>query len=160
MRPIPLLMLLALLAGCEAEAPTPRDVAAGEAEGLAPAATGAIPPTPDAAILQPLTRTEFEARLESGAGCSLERDADLLVVTVMGDGVAKAGGRVADLGGVPTTLNAMSEGGRFTAGDLSIAVAPFGEGTLEEGVVGRPARVEVRSAGREERFTGRWVCGS
>lgn len=167
-----LLTLISLsIASCDAQTPTPKEVATGQADGV-PATPAAAPLAPDAApppstaagpLLSTVSRAEFEPRLDPGAGCTLARDGDDLIVAVIGDGVAKVDGRVVDLTGVPTDYNALAAGGRFSGGGATIQVtlAPdLGEGDSVGETSTKPARVKVISAGRTDRFEAAWTCGS
>ena len=163
-----------LLVGCgEAQAPTPQDVETGQAEGLPPTADppqpppvvgGEIPVAPNAAptVLQPIVRADWSDRLESGAGCNLSVDGRDYVVVVVGDGVARIGGYVVDLTGVPETYNAMAEGGRFAGGGATVEIVPSagpGEDVGGGTTFTLPAQVTVTSGGTTERFDADWICG-
>lgn len=163
---LPLIALLAL-SGCEAPPAEPEAPAAPAAPvpPSPPAAPGSpAAPTPPAPMLSPLTRADWESRLEPGFGCSLERGGDVLLIAVSGDAVARINGSPPrDLTGAPTDLNALSRGGRYDAGfaTIDIALAPdLGESTAAEEVMNQPARVTVTSGTRREQFEAVWACGS
>jgi len=126
-----------------------------------PATPAAPPPAPS--ILQPVVRADWESRLEPGAGCNLSRDGADYVVVVAGDGVARIGGGVVDLSGVPTTFDTLVVPGRYAAGGTTIvlsAAPDLGEGDAVDETFTKPVRVEVTSGGRTERFEASWTCGA
>lgn len=152
------------VAACEAQSPTPADVATGQAEGLPPTDDPTQPtPVVERQILEPLVRADWSGRLEPGAGCNLSRDNQNYLVIVIGDGVAKIGDEVVDLTGAPDTYDGLFEGGTFAGGDTTIRITPapdFGEGDIVDETLTKPVAVEVTSAGRTERFDAAWTCGA
>ncbi len=167
-------LLAVVLSGCgEAQAPTPRDLQTGQAEGL-PATPdppqpparpdGEITPAPGGAptLLQPIVRAEWERRIAPGSRCNLSIEGRDYVIAAPGDGAARVGGAVVDLTGAPGEFDALTRGGRFTGGGatIEIVLAPdLGEGESVEEEFTKPVRVAVRSGGADERFTAAWTCG-
>lgn len=114
-------------------------------------------------VLGALTRADWDGRLDAGAGCSLRRGDETLIVTVAGDGVARIDGALADLTGVPATLNAQARGGSFGADDaiINVTLAPdLGEGDTDGTVFSKPVRVEAVRGNAATRLEGVWGCGS
>lgn len=171
MRPFILTCLAALTtAGCGSPTapPSAADAARTEAPPPAPPRPPGGPTVPSAppaapSVLQPIVRGDWQDRLEPGAGCTLSRDGVDYVIVVVGDGVAKVGGRVVDLTGVPTTFDTMTAPGRYAGAGtvISLTSAPdLGEGDAVDETFTRPVRVEVTSGGQTERFEAAWTCGA
>jgi len=168
MQPVlPLIALLAL-AACQAPPAAPEDPAAPTRPATPePPQPPGGPTAPPAAptILSGLSRADFENRLESGAGCTLSRGDEDLVVAVIGDAVARVDGRVVDLTGAPLAeISDMAAGGRFEGAGavIQVDVAPDLGAPVAgpEGSLSRPVRATVARDGRREVFDAVWTCGS
>ena len=108
--------------------------------------------------LVPLSRADIET-LDPGAGCSLERGGDTLLVAMTENGAAVA--RTAD-GLVNLTYEGeeLFDGGRFAPDGRGpvIEVAPAGEETAHDYTTARDAVLSVD--GRPHPEPGEWVCGA
>lgn len=158
--------LALVLAACSQSA----DVPAAEAESAEDGAQQALTPvdTPDSASIEapalaPVSRAELEAELEAGAGCSLEEDGKLLLVAVDGDAIARPHGTLRHFT-FDGDLDALWEGGTFTAGVISVTIERGeGEGEQIEGVTAWPAIATIAEEGQDgsavyEDVT--WECGA
>ena len=112
-------------------------------------------PPPD---LVPLSRADIET-LPPGAGCSLERGGDTLLVAMIGDGAAVAR---TDEGLVRLTYEGeeMFDGGRFAPRGRGpvIEITPAGEETAHDYTTARDAVLAID--GRPHPVPGEWVCGA
>lgn len=163
-------LALALLAGaCSQPAEAPAEEAAApedsEPMALTPVDT---PPDADSASLDapelaPVSRAEIEAELEPGAGCSLEDDGKLLLVAVEGDAIARPNGTLRHFA-FDGDLNALWDGGVFTAGAITITVERSeGEGERIDEVTSWPAVATVAEEGRSSDAVyeaASWECGT
>lgn len=108
--------------------------------------------------LLPLSRADIET-LTPGAGCSLERGGDTLLVAMIDGGAAVA--RTGD-GLVNLTYEGgeLFDGGRFAPQGRGpvVEVAPAGEETAHDYTTARDAVLTVD--GRADPEPGEWVCGA
>lgn len=108
--------------------------------------------------LVPLSRADIET-LTPGAGCSLERGGDTLLVAMIDGGAAVV--RTED-GLVRLTYEGeeLFDGGRFAPDGRGpvIEVAPAGEETAHDYTTAREAVLTVDGAADPE--PGEWVCGA
>ncbi|MGJ8537872.1 MAG: hypothetical protein ACSHW2_12015 [Parasphingopyxis sp.] len=112
--------------------------------------------------LAPISYADIEAELEAGAGCSVEADGKALLVAVEGDAIALPNGTLRHFE-FDGDLDALWDGGTFTAGVFSITVTPGeGEGEQIEEVRVKPATVVIREEGQdgETEMRAEWHCGS
>jgi hypothetical protein len=115
-----------------------------------------------APTLAPVSYADIEAELEAGAGCSIEDDGKALLVAVEGDAIALPNGTLRHFE-FEGDLDALWDGGTFTAGVFSITVTPDqGEGEQIEEVLVKPATVVIREEGQdgETEMRAEWHCGS
>lgn len=111
-----------------------------------------------AAELVPLSRVDIET-LPPGAGCSFEREGDILLVAMLEDGVALV--RTPDgLAGLAFRGEEMFDGGRFAPDGRGpvIQVAVTGPEIREDFLTGQAATLTVD--GRGGGIEGEWVCGA
>lgn len=135
-----------------------------EAEGDEPMQLTPVdtPEDVEALVLASISYAEIETELESGAGCSVVEDGKALLVAVEGDAIAKPNGtmRHFEFAG---DLDALWDGGTFTAGAISIRVTPMDvEGERIDEVVSKPATVIVSEDGRDGQteIRAEWQCGA
>ena len=120
------------------------------------------PPEIEAPVLAPLSFTDIEAELEPGAGCSVVADGKALLVAIDGDAIAQPYGTLRHFE-FDGDFDALGDGGSFTAGVITIIVAPEeGEGEQIETQLVRSALVTIREDGQEgeAEIRGEWQCGA
>jgi hypothetical protein len=156
------LVALAACSGGEGETQMTSTVdegAAEEPQTLTPVDT---PPEIEAPALAAVARADIEAELEPGAGCSVEQDGKSLLVAIEGDAIARPYGTLRHFA-FDGDLDALWDGGDFTAGAITITVMPDeGEGEQIDEVTMRPARIVVREEGQEgeAEILAEWHCGA
>ncbi|MBC2778188.1 hypothetical protein [Parasphingopyxis marina] len=120
------------------------------------------PPEIEAPALAAVARVDIEAELEPGAGCSVEQDGKSLLVAVEGDAIARPYGTLRHFA-FAGDLDALWDGGEFTAGAITIVVTPEdGEGEQIDTVTVKQASVRVREDGQEgeAELRAEWHCGA
>lgn len=165
-----MLPCLALVAACTAREPaeepeeTPAETQVEAAEAPAQRLTPVDAPSAEdePTLLAPLTQAEIEGELEPGAGCSVEQDGKALLVAVEADAIARPYGTLRHFehaGG----LEALQDGGTFTAGAITITVTPEeGEGEQLGEVLVKRATVTMHEEGQPDSLAIRaeWHCGA
>lgn len=160
---------IAMLAGCErVDDGEPAAEPAAQAEAEAPRLTPVDEPAAsDEPLLAGLAYADIAAELEPGVGCHVEQDGKNLLTAVDGDAIAKPYGTLRHFEFVPAAdeegLEALWEGGRFTAGAITIHVTPAeGEGEQVGEVTVREAEIVFSEEGQPgaQTLEATWQCGS
>lgn len=161
---------IAALAGCErVDQGEPAEPETAEAGGEAPRLTPVDgPPAPEEPLLAGLAYADIEAELEPGAGCHAEQDGKNLLTAIDGDAIAKPYGTLrhfefAGAGEQERGPDALWHGGSFTAGAITVTVAPAeGEGEQIGEVTVREAEIAFSEEGQPgaRTLTATWQCGS
>jgi hypothetical protein len=148
--------LLATCGGGEEQAPAGQQPAPSSAPETATASHELV----EAPQLAPLSRSDFERRLEPGAGCDLSNEEGLLLVSVGTGAVARPNGllRRFEAASRPAPAGAV-----FTGGGLSIEIIPRRmPGSRIDEVTAWPAEVTVSAPAdnARRRFEATWACGA
>ena len=122
-----------------------------------PAEEAATPPP----MLEPLSRADIEANLESGAGCDFSPGGDPLFVSAGATAIAKVNGRIARF----TAQSPIGPtGGFYTAGTLRLSIGRTSEtGNALDEVTSWPARLSLTDRATDAAplmVGGTWRCGA